>query len=41
MEEIINDISICVEAINNNDLEDAIQMLKDIQEDLKIISLMC
>jgi hypothetical protein len=41
MEEIINDISICIEAINNNDLEDAIKMLKDIQEDLKIISLMC
>lgn len=34
---IINDISIVIEAINNNNTSDAVQMLKDIQEDLKII----
>lgn len=36
---MINDIEIVIEAINNGDLLDAIQMLKDMQEDLKIISL--
>ena len=36
---IENDISIIIEAINNGDSKDAIQMLKDIQEDLKIIAL--
>lgn len=36
---IINDINIVIESINNKDLNDAIQMLKDIQEDLKIINL--
>lgn len=39
METIINDIDIIIEAINNNDTLDAIQMLKDMQEDLKIIAL--
>jgi hypothetical protein len=39
METIINDIDIVIEAINNNDSKEAIQMLKDIQEDLKIIAL--
>lgn len=37
---IENDLSIVIEAINNGDTKDAISMLKDIQEDLKIISLM-
>jgi len=37
MENIINDLSICIEAIQNNDTEDAIKMLLDIQEDLKIL----
>ena len=36
---IENDIEIVIQAIKNNDSKDAIQMLKDIQEDLKIISL--
>lgn len=36
---MINDIEIVIEAIENGDLLDAIQMLKDMQEDLKIISL--
>lgn len=37
---ITNDIGIVIEAINNGDTKDAVSMLKDIQEDLKIISLM-
>jgi hypothetical protein len=37
MENIINDLNICIEAIQNNDTEDAIKMLLDIQEDLKIL----
>lgn len=37
---MIDDIEIVIEAINNGDYKDAIQMLKDIQEDLKIILLM-
>ena len=37
---IEKDINIVIEAIKNNDSKDAINMLKDIQEDLKIISLM-
>ena len=36
---IEKDISIVIEAIKNNDSKDAIQMLKDIQEDLKVIVL--
>ena len=39
MEKIINDLAICIEAINNGDNEDAIQMLKDIQEDLIVKAL--
>ena len=31
--------NIVIEAIKNNDSKDAIQMLKDIQEDLKVIAL--
>ena len=37
MENIINDLNICIEAIQNNDTEDVIKMLLDIQEDLKIL----
>lgn len=40
LKDIVNDISIIIEAINNKDTTDAIQMLKDIQEDLKVIELM-
>ena len=36
---IEKDINIVIEAINNGDNKDAIQMLKDIQEDLKVIVL--
>ena len=32
--------NIVIEAIKNNDSKDAIQMLKDIQEDLKVTALM-
>lgn len=35
-----NDIDIIVEAINNGDYKDAIQMLLDLQEDLRLIQLM-
>ena len=38
-EEYINDINIIIEAIKNGDDKDAINMLLDLQEDLKIISL--
>ena len=34
---ITNDIDIVIEAITNGDTKDAISMLLDIQEDLKII----
>lgn len=40
-EQYINDIDIIVEAINNGDDKDAIQMLLDLKEDLKILLLMC
>ena len=36
---IEKDLNIVIEAIKNNDSKDAIQMLKDIQEDLKVIVL--
>lgn len=39
METVINDIDIIKEAITNGDIKDALQMLNDLQEDLKIISL--
>jgi hypothetical protein len=38
-ESYINDIDIIIEAINNGDDKDAIKMLLDLQEDLKIILL--
>lgn len=37
---IENDLNIVIEAIKNNDSKDAINMLKDIQEDLKVMELM-
>lgn len=39
METIINDIEIIKEAISNGDTKDALQMLDDLKEDLKIITL--
>lgn len=40
LETITTDLNIVLEAIENGDLEDALKMLRDIQEDLLIISLM-
>lgn len=40
MNTIINDIDIVIEAILNNDFDDAISMLNDIQEDLKILQVL-
>ena len=37
LETIINDIEIVIDAIVNKDYKDAVNMLIDIQEDLKII----
>lgn len=39
IKKIIIDIDIVIEAVNNNDLKDAISMLEDIQLDLKVIEL--
>ena len=36
---IEKDLNIVIEAINNGDTKDAVSMLKDIQEDLKVIAL--
>ena len=36
---IEKDLNIVIEAINNGDTKDAVSMLKDIQEDLKLIAL--
>ena len=36
---IEKDLNIVIEAINNGDTKDAVSMLKDIQEDLKVITL--
>lgn len=38
--EYIEDIEIIIEAITNGDEKDAIQMLEDLKEDLKILLLM-
>lgn len=35
------DITIILEAIENGDLKDAVKMLKDLREDLEILTLMC
>lgn len=37
---ITNDIGIVIEAITNGDTKDAIQMLEEIKQDLKLIELM-
>lgn len=37
---LINDIDIITEAISNEDYKDAMQMLLEMKEDLKILSLM-
>lgn len=39
IKKIIIDIDIIIEAINNGDTKDAVSMLLDIQEDLKVIVL--
>lgn len=39
IKKIIIDIDIVIEAINNKDLKDAISMLEDIKQDLKVIEL--
>lgn len=39
IKKIIIDIDIVIEAINNKDLKDAINMLEDIKQDLKVIEL--
>ena len=36
---MVNDLEIVKEAIKNQDYQDALQMLTDIQEDLKILAL--
>ena len=36
---IENDLNIVIEAIKNNDNKDAIQMLEEIKQDLKVIAL--
>ncbi len=38
-EQYINDIDIIIEAISNNDNQDAIKMLKELKQDLKLILL--
>ena len=39
LKNIENDLNIVIEAINNNDIKDAINMIKDIQIDLKVLEL--
>ena len=39
IKKIVIDIDIVIEAIKNNDVDDAISMLLDIQLDLKVIEL--
>lgn len=39
METVINDIEIIKEAITNGDTKDALQMLEDLKQDLKILAL--
>lgn len=40
MNNIINDIEIIKEAITNGDTKDALQMLEDLKQDLKVIELL-
>lgn len=37
---ITNDLNIVIEAINNGDTKDAVSMLEEIKQDLKLIELM-
>lgn len=39
-EKLLTDISIIIEAIQNNDTDDAIQMLEEIQVELKLEDLL-
>jgi predicted nucleotidyltransferase len=39
IKKIIIDIDIIIEAINNEDLKDAVSMLKELKQDLKVIEL--
>ena len=39
LNKLINDIDIITEAISNEDYNDAIQMLSEVKEELKILSL--
>jgi hypothetical protein len=41
IKKINHDIDIIIEAINNEDTNDAIQMLLEVKQDLKVIELMC
>jgi hypothetical protein len=36
----VNDLDMVLEAINNEDYQDAKQLIKDIQEDIKILDLL-
>lgn len=36
----VNDLDMVLEAINNKDYQDAKQLIKDIQEDIKILDLL-
>jgi hypothetical protein len=40
MIKFVYDLNIVLEAIENQDYKDAVAMIKDIQEDLKILGLM-
>lgn len=40
METVINDLDIIIEAITNGDTKDALQMLEDLKQDLKVIELL-
>ena len=39
-EQLINDLDIVIEALTNNDIDDATKLIIDIQEDIKINSLL-
>jgi hypothetical protein len=40
MIKLVYDLNIVLEAIENQDYKDAVEMIKDIQEDLKILNLL-
>lgn len=39
MKNLIQDIQICIEALKHGDIQDAIQMLREIQQDAEIAQL--